>query len=208
MTMASVVSVVVTLLVFGLIAVVIAVFVGIGFFGAWRARRNAMAYAAAASASVPPPRPPVDRWAAGCWGLWSGAIDSAGWDRDRAVQSLSSWYGATDAEALRGVLEGLYAGATGNLAWDVVRAVDLLRIGVAAGYLTEVECASEVRRCAGLLRAAYGSWEELATAFEQGMNAWQDSRGITDAGERGRVQRNAPYLRVGVWPSIPWTTAL
>lgn len=208
MKVASLVSVVVTLLVLALIAVVIALFVGIGFFGAWRARRKAMAYAVTASAAAPPPRPPVDRWAAGCWGLWCGAMDSAAWERDRAAQSLSSWYGAKDADGLRGVIEGLYAGTTGNRAWDVVRAVDLLRIGVAAGYLTEAECGAEVRRAASLLRNAYGSWEELAAAFEQGMNAWQDSRGITDAGERGRVQRNAPYLRVGVWPSIPWGAAL
>lgn len=207
----TLVSIVATFGVFAFVAVIIVVVLGIAFFGAWRARRRAMSYAAQAQAAVAaatPRRAPVEAWGAGCWGLWSGAEDSATWSQERAVKSLSSWYGANDPPALAGVIEGLYQGTTGNAAWDVVRAVDLLRIGVAAGYLSQAECSAGVRRAAGVLRGQYSSWEELASGFEQGMNAWQDSRGITDPNERGRVQRNAPYLRAAVWPTVAWGAAL
>jgi hypothetical protein len=186
------------------IPLVILAFLMIGAFGVWRARRRAMAYAAVYAEPAPRTLTSVDLWAAGAWGLWSGAEDSAGWAADRAIQSLASWYGARDATALRGVIDGLIAGQTGNAAWDQVRAVDLARIGVAAGYLTAEESFDIVRRIATDLRAKYRTWEELGAAFEAGMHAWQDGRGITAEGERGRVQRNLPHLRSGVWPAIPF----
>lgn len=194
------------------VPVVIVGFVGIGFLGAWRARRRALAYAQLIQHEEPlpvvPPRPAVERWAAGAWGLWSGAEDSAAWDGERARQSLQAWYGAGDADALKRVIDGLVAGQTGNAAWDQVRAIDLVRIGVAAGYLSPEECWSVVRQIASSLRGSYGSWEELGAAFEAGMNAWQDSRGITNEGERARVRRNLPHLRSVVWPAVAWAAVL
>jgi hypothetical protein len=152
--------------------------------------------------------PPVDLWAHGAYGLWTGMEDSATWTRERARDSLASWYGARDGAALGAVLDGLGAGQTGNAAWDQVRAVDLVRIGIAAGYLDGEAARKRVRGIATALRKAYPSWEALGSAFEQGMREWQDSRGITDPAETGRVQRNLPPLREVVWPRIAWSAKL
>lgn len=170
-------------------------------------RRIANMAAQAGAAAVAPP-PAIDLWARGAYGLWTGGEDSGLWPQDRARSSLSNWYGANDASGLRATLDGLASGQTGNLAWDAVRAIDLVRIGVAAGYFDARDSADEVRRFADLLRRAYPSWEAAAAGFEQGMNAWQASRGITDPNETGRVRRNLPYLQSGVWPFVAWNAAL
>ena len=144
------------------------------------------------------------RWAAGVYGVWTGADDSGSWDRQRAQRSLSDWYGAQDADGLEEVVDGLVAGRTSSVAWDVGRAADLLRIGVAAGYVSESDCWDKIEELAERLRSQYRSWEDYAAAFERGMHAWQDGSGVTDPGERGRVQRNLPVLRGKVWPKAAW----
>jgi hypothetical protein len=170
----------------------------------WLAMRRVQA------AMAPPPLPPaVERWAAGAYGMWTGGEDCATWDPERARQSLQSWYGATDAASLGRTIDGLATGnATGNAAWDQVRAVDLVRIGMAAGYLSREQGQQRIRSLAKALRARHGSWEETCSAFEAGMHEWQDSRGITDEAARGRVQRNLPQLRAAIWPQIPYDAAL
>jgi hypothetical protein len=142
------------------------------------------------------------RWAHGVYGLWSGAEDSGTWAAERAQQSLQSWYGISDRPSLMKLVEGLKSGAPASAAWDMVRAVDILRIGFAAGYLDEDDCWEKVRQVAQVLQTKYSSWEELGTHFERGMHAWQDSRNLTDATERGRVQKNLPVLRSQIWPKV------
>jgi hypothetical protein len=141
------------------------------------------------------------RWAHGAYGLWSGAEDSGTWPSDRAQQSLQSWYGITDRPTLMRQVETLKAASAPAAAWDMCRAVDLLRIGFAAGYLDADDCWEHVRQIAQLLQQHYKSWEELGTAFERGMHDWQDQR----RHERARVQRNLPVLRADVWPKVAFT---
>lgn len=184
-------------LVVGIVAMVAAL-AGVLLLRAWWARRR---WAAAIPQAV-------DLWAAGAFGIWSGTEDSAHWDPERARRSLADWYGATDAAGLLGTLDSLARGTTGNAAWDQVRAVDLVRMGLAAGYLDLEGGRAQVRRFATSLRGTYRSWDELAAAFEQGMLAWQASRGIDAPAETGRVQRNLPVLRAQVWPLVPWDAAL
>ncbi len=145
------------------------------------------------------------RWAQGAYGLWSGAEDSGTWEAARAKQSLQSWYGIGDRPALMKMIEGLKQAAPASAAWDMVRAVDLLRIGFAAGYLDADDCWEHVRQVALLLQKNYTSWEELGTAFERGMHAWQDSRNQTDPAERGRVQKHLPLLRSALWPKVKFS---
>ncbi|MEQ1502066.1 MAG: DUF1266 domain-containing protein [Myxococcota bacterium] len=201
----------VPVLIVGAIVAFVALMVAVGVLRAFLARRRFAAAASAwasAPAATPLVSPAVERWAAGAYGLWTGGEDCATWAADRARESLASWYGATDPAALAGTIDALVAGQTGNVAWDQVRALDLLRIGVAAGYLTSDQCWAQVRSIAAALRAAYPSWEALGTGFEAGMHAWQDSRDIVDPSQRGRVQRNLPALRTGVWPAIPYGAPL
>jgi hypothetical protein len=148
------------------------------------------------------------QWAYGAYGLWTGGEDSGQWNRDRGVSSLRDWYGVEDSAAFWAQIKELEQGQTGNPSWDQVRALDLLRIGVAAGYITDDECWDAVRRIATSLRGTYRSWEELARAFETGMLEWHDRRGVTDEQQRGRVQRNLPTLRQYTWPNIPWDAAI
>lgn len=192
--LAAVVPAVVILAIFAFVALAVALLLA----RAWWARRR---WAAAMPQAV-------DLWAAGAFGIWSGAEDSAHWDPERARRSLADWYGATDAAGLAATLDSLARGTTGNAAWDQVRAVDLVRMGLAARYLDLEAGRDRIRRIAAALRPAYPGWDALADDFERGMQAWQASRGITDPSETGRVARHRPLLRSSVWPLVPWDAAL
>ncbi len=148
------------------------------------------------------------QWAHAAYSLWTGSEDSGQWPRSRGVQSLKEWYGVEDSKAFWAEIKGLEKGQTGNPAWDQVRALDLLRIGVAAGYITDDECWEAVRRIATSLRQKYDSWEALGKAFEEGMLAWHDQRGVTDEQQRGRVQRNLGTLRAYTWKTIDWSASI
>ena len=142
-------------------------------------------------------------WVRGAYALWTGGEDSGTWDQARASQSLNDWYGATGPGAFWQVIAELRGGGqTGNQAWDDVRALDLLRIGRAAQYIDDDACWTEAGKIARELRRRYRSWDELAAGFEQGMNAWQRRRGVTDPAQLGRVQRHLPALRQELWPRV------
>ncbi len=149
-----------------------------------------------------------ERWVRAAFSIWSGGEDSASWPAQRAQQSLSSWYGATNVGKFWEVIRGLRQGQTGNVAWDAVRALDLLRIGLAAQYIDAEACYDEAWKIGRDLQQRHGSWEELAQAFEAGMRAWQQRQGITDLQETGRVQRNLPALRQQIWPTVDFKTTL
>lgn len=148
------------------------------------------------------------RWARGAYGLWTGGEDSGTWAQDRASQSLASWYGATGPGRFWEVIAELRDGQTGNPAWDQVRALDLLRIGRAATFIDDDACWGETAKIARDLQRRYRSWDELAAAFEAGMNAWQRRAGVTDATQLGRVQRNLPALRGQHWSKVRFDARL
>lgn len=150
----------------------------------------------------------VERWAHAAYSLWTGGEDSGTWTEERAQKSLSNWYGANSTGQFFEVIDGLREGQTGNAAWDQVRALDLLRIGRAADYVDDEDCRKHMASIGVSLQAKYGSWQELAQAFEAGMNAWQSQRGINDPNERGRVQRNLPKLQSEFWPKVNYRTSL
>lgn len=150
----------------------------------------------------------LQRWVHGAYSLWTGGEDSGTWPQPRASQSLSSWYGATGPGRFWEVIADLKSGQTGNVAWDHVRALDLLRIGRAAEYIDDDACWTEAGKIAVGLQKRYQSWDELAAGFEAGMNAWQRGRGVTDANELGRVQRNLPTLTKSIWPKVRYEARL
>jgi hypothetical protein len=150
----------------------------------------------------------LERWTRGAYGLWTGGEDSGDWPQERATRSLASWYGATGSGRLWEVIAELRDGQTGHAAWDQVRALDLLRIGRAAGFLDDDQCWTEAGKIARELQRRYRSWDELAAAFEAGMNAWQRRRGVTDPAELGRVQRHLPALRKDTWRQVRYDAAL
>lgn len=148
------------------------------------------------------------QWAKGAYALWTGWEDSGTWSEERAAKSLENWYGATSWGQLSEVVEELKRGQTGNAAWDLIRAIDILRIGFAANYLDDEDCWAQIAEVGTMLQKQYPSWEALAQAFEAGMNAWQRRRGVTDPGELGRVQRNLPRLRSEIWPNVEYHSPL
>lgn len=150
----------------------------------------------------------LDAWVRGAFSLWTGGEDSGTWEVARAQSALASWYGVADGSDLSGVIDELRHGQTGNPAWDQVRALDLLRIGIAAKYIDEDDYRSSAAEIGTDLQRMYPSWEALAAAFEQGMNAWQARRNITDPAETGRVQRNLAKLRSEVWPQVRYAGSL
>ena len=180
-----------------LIPLVAALFVGVGLLVAvvkWQlGKRSAAAQR---------------RWVHGAYSIWTGGEDSAAWHPEKAQGSLAAWYGATTATAFWEVIRDLRSGTTGNPAWDRVRALDLLRIGRAADFVDEEGCSNECARIGQELQRVYTGWDQLAQGFEAGMHAWQQSRGIDDADQRNRVQRNLPMLRGRIWPEAPFRTTL
>jgi hypothetical protein len=150
----------------------------------------------------------IELWMHGAYSIWTGGEDSGTWAAARAQKSLGEWYGVTGAGSLWKTIAELSHGQTGNPAWDQVRALDILRIGVAATYIDADSCRTEARKIGVMLQARYRSWDDLAQAFEAGMHAWQNRRGTTDPNERGRVQRNLPVLRQAIWPRIKYDTLL
>ena len=112
------------------------------------------------------------RWAHGAYGLWSGAEDSGTWPRERAQQSLQNWYGIGDRSALMKYVEGLKRGGATTASWDMVRGVDMLRMGFASGYLDEDDCWEAVRQIA-LVRLAGRQLPSSVAAFaEHVQRAW------------------------------------
>jgi len=147
-------------------------------------------------------------WVHAAYSIWTGGDDSATWAAERAKKSLASWYSASNVGTFWNVIKDLRAGTTGNVAWDRVRALDILRIGMAAGYIDADQCQTQGAGIGQELQTKYRSWDELAQAFEAGMQAWQRGSGITDPNELGRVQRNLPALREKIWPGVPWNAPL
>lgn len=150
----------------------------------------------------------VEKWGHAAYSLWTGGEDCATWQEQRARSALGDWYGATNYQAYLEVIEGLRHGQTGNPAWDKVRALDLLRIGRAAAFLDDDQCRTRIAEIGRELQQQFKSWEELGQAFEQGMQAWQRSRGVSDPAQLGRVQNNLPKLRSQIWPGVRFDTEL
>jgi hypothetical protein len=150
----------------------------------------------------------VDAWAHAAYSLWTGGEDSATWTPKRAQDSFRSWYDARSGGASHLVVDGLRKGRTGNPAWDKVRALDLVRIALAAGYYDKDQVRQQQAGIGREIQQAYGSWEDLARAFEAGMNEWQRGAGQTDPNELGRVQKHLPKLRNEIWPKVAYGTTL
>ena len=150
----------------------------------------------------------VDAWAHAAYSIWTGGEDSATWTPKRAEDSFRSWYDARSGGAAQLVVEGLRKGRTGNPAWDKVRALDLVRIALAANYYDKDQVRQQQAGIGRELQQAYGSWEDLARAFEAGMHEWQRGAGQTDPNELGRVQKHLPKLRNEIWPKVAYGTTL
>jgi hypothetical protein len=156
-----------------------------------------------------PPEPvAASDWAHAAYSIWTGGEDCGQWEPARARDALQSWYGVTEPQAFWSTIRGLEEGRTGSIAWDRVRALDLLRIGTAAGYIRQAECWQAVSSTADALRQRFDSWAALAADFEAGMHQWQDQRGVTDAQQRQKVQSNLPYLRKTAWPRAAFKAPL
>jgi hypothetical protein len=146
----------------------------------------------------------LDLWSRAAYGLWTGGEDCSAWPQARARASLGDWYGATTRPQLDQVIAGLRQGQTGYRAWDLIRALDLLRIAIAAGFLDLEDSRKRAGEIVTELQKTYSGWEEMAKAFEDGMHAWQSGRGVRDPAETGRVQRNLPTLRQQYWRQVAW----
>lgn len=149
-----------------------------------------------------------ESWARGAYSLWTGGEDCASWAPEKARTSLDDWYGAGDGEETLDTIHELCEGEPADAAWDMVRALDLLRIALAAQYIDAATCRAEIATIASALQRRYASWEELAVGFEAGMHAWYRGNGVTNEKQLARVQRNLPKLRAEIWPTIAFETAL
>jgi hypothetical protein len=150
----------------------------------------------------------LEQWTHGAYSIWTGGEDCGTWAPERAQKSLASWYGANGPGQFWDVITSLHRGQTGNIAWDRIRALDLLRIGFAARFVDADQCWTEAGKIGVELQSQYRSWEELAQAFETGMQTWQRSRGVSDPEQTGRVQRNLPKVRQQIWPQIRYDARL
>jgi hypothetical protein len=174
-------------------AIVVLLGVGIGVFTVMSGKKKGAA---------------TDAWARAAYSIWTGGEDSATWTPERAQAAFKNWYGAPSGGQAQRVIDELVQGQTGNRAWDLVRALDLVRIGLAAGYLDRDQSQSYEARIGQTLQRTHASWEALASQFEMGMRQWHQRMGQTDPKETERVQRNLPALRAQIWPRVAFQAKL
>lgn len=151
----------------------------------------------------------IEAWSRGAYSLWTGGTDCATWSQEKARGALDDWYGADSPESAQETIDELALGADAeDSAWDKVRAIDLLRIALAAGFIDRAACHAKTVAIARELQRQYADWEALAKAFEAGMHRWQRGNGVTDPKRLARVQNNLPILRTQIWAEVDFDAAL
>jgi hypothetical protein len=91
-------------------------------------------------------------------------------------------------------------------AWDLVRFVLVVRMGVAAGYLSDDEGWEEIRPIAARLRNAYDGWAALGQAYLTARRQWQGVAldGTEDDPTMRRIVDNIEELRATRWLEVPY----
>ena len=110
----------------------------------------------------------LDAWARGAYSIFTGGEDSASWAPERAQNAFRDWYGAPSGGMAQNVIEELINGQTGNEAWDKVRALDLVRMALAARYIDQDQSKTYEARIGQALRR---SRDFLAADCRRGQRA-------------------------------------
>lgn len=157
-----------------------------------------------------------ERWATAAYAMWSEYCGGSykyfgGYEKNRSNASMARGvlnrdWAVTNKE---GVVETVdYLLAEKNNAGDQAEkaafhygcAVNLAARGYLGGYLTRGEMMAETAKAAKVIRAAYHSWEEFATAYIKGVGM---ESGIADK----VAEFETIYQRLSAMPDGPFAVA-
>ena len=91
------------------------------------------------------------------------------------------------------------------IAWDLVRGINIARIGVGAGYYAEEEALAIVMALAKTLQKTYSSWKDLSVAYQLGRYIWGGDAQYETMRDGMKVllsDENSP------WVKLAWDTKL
>ncbi len=140
------------------------------------------------------------------WGViagYKGDADPTRLSAEEAKGILNDW-SCPELGRLRSKVD-LYRRGEVNDAFDVARILWLGELGIAAGWVTQVEVSGWSEEGLARLRRAYSGWQAYGEAVSQGLERWYTEVARTavpeSARERDRAARDAAAR---LWRSIPW----
>ena len=124
---------------------------------------------------------------------------------ERAIRSqLDYWWRIQNRDDLLNQLDGLQS--TEPNAWDLVRYINLCRLGYAVHFLTEDEAWSRVMPGARTLQQLFSSWRELGRSYLIRREQWAQRDDWNANGDY--VYRQLLWRKTSPWRRIPWNLDL
>ncbi len=98
-------------------------------------------------------------------------------------------------------------GSRGLIGWNYPRAVNLARMGYAAGYLRESEAWELIMPAASRLQHTFSSWQQLGQVYMAARAQWY-SNGLRDRRQVEYAYRTLLTEPAGPWRKYPWNLDL
>ena len=114
---------------------------------------------------------PIKRWARGCYSMVFGKDDPAKNATKGCVGTLRDYWEIESTEQVRATLAELQTVPEGNVAWDLMRVIIVARFAEGAKYIAASESWAAIAAVRPRLQQAFGSWPELASAYERAREA-------------------------------------
>jgi len=114
---------------------------------------------------------PVKRWARGCYAMVFGKDDPAKNATKSCVGTLREYWEIASTAQVRETLAELQTVPEGNLAWDLMRVIIVARFAEGAKYIEPNESWAAIAAVRPRLQQAFGSWQELAAAYQRAREA-------------------------------------
>jgi hypothetical protein len=114
---------------------------------------------------------PVKRWARGCYSMVFGKDDPAKNAAKGCAGTLRQYWEIESTSQVRETLAELQTLPEGDVAWDLMRVIIVARFAEGAKYIEPNESWSAIAAVRPRLQQAFGSWQELAAAYQKARQA-------------------------------------
>jgi hypothetical protein len=147
---------------------------------------------------------PFKAWVQAAFLIVTGDCDYGHLGPGEGRRLLQRWWNVHGVRDHVDTLDDLSA-APDN-AWDLLRFIIVVRMGVAAGYLSDEDGWAEIRPIAARLRDAYDGWLAMGHAYLTARRQWQGVAldGTEDDPTMRRIAENIEELRATRWTEVPW----
>ncbi len=143
---------------------------------------------------------PLHRFAHGVVAIITGGADYGYMSPSKIRPVLEQMWSITTPANVDHVVAELSEGTT---AWDLVRAVHVIRMSVAAGYLPIEKGWTKIAPIAQKLQRSYPSWDATMRAYHHDRAGWVAHSGASvDSPEK--VEREIAGFERGVWRDMPF----